>query len=437
MRAADVARNLVGEFPENDQYRLELCRILDGLSTWQRENDRLDESEQSSRAALAAAAEFGSRPVLPGASKFKGEVSLADSDPHVVGQLYGGLGVTLARRQRPTEAEWALRERLRIFEQITAKAITDGDVRDCALATAYALGDLAELLATGGRRREAEQLMRQVIQPFEKQDAQSRLPRAATEILACFSNQLGGVLIDGGRFAEAEPLIDRSRRLRDRKHLEFPDEILSKTGSARTYNNWGRLLSQTGRAGEAKAAFERALVLQESVVAENPGQPSIRYDWAVMHSNLACLLATTLDQKVRDSAAPLRLAQQAVRLIPEHGEPWNTVYTAVYTLYYRARDQNARVAALWNTLGIAHYRTGHWQAALDSFQRSMDLYRGGDSFDWFFFAMAHRQLGHQEEAGKWFDEAVKWMDKNMPKDEELLRFRAEAAELLGLKEEKK
>jgi hypothetical protein len=31
---------------------------------------------------------------------------------------------------------------------------------------------------------------------------------------------------------------------------------------------------------------------------------------------------------------------------------------------------------------------------------------------------------------------VEWMDKNQPTDEELRRFRAEAAELLGLKEKK-
>ena len=57
----------------------------------------------------------------------------------------------------------------------------------------------------------------------------------------------------------------------------------------------------------------------------------------------------------------------------------------------------------------------------------MDLRNGGDSFDWFFVAMANRQLGHQQEARKWYDKAVKRMFLN----EELWRFRAEAASLLG------
>ena len=35
---------------------------------------------------------------------------------------------------------------------------------------------------------------------------------------------------------------------------------------------------------------------------------------------------------------------------------------------------------------------------------------------------------------KWYEKAVQWMDKNKPDDEELKQFRAEAAELLGMKE---
>ena len=50
--------------------------------------------------------------------------------------------------------------------------------------------------------------------------------------------------------------------------------------------------------------------------------------------------------------------------------------------------------------------------------------------------MAHWQLDEKEQARKWYGQAVQWMDKNKPQDEELLRFRAEAAELLEVKEKK-
>ena len=76
----------------------------------------------------------------------------------------------------------------------------------------------------------------------------------------------------------------------------------------------------------------------------------------------------------------------------------------------------------------------------------MELSSGGDSLDWIFLAMAHWKLGdkeqdekarrqHKEEARRWYDKAVKWMDGNQPDDEELRRFHTEAAELLGVTEE--
>ena len=66
----------------------------------------------------------------------------------------------------------------------------------------------------------------------------------------------------------------------------------------------------------------------------------------------------------------------------------------------------------------------------------MELRGGGDAFDWFFLGMAHWQLDHKDEARKWYDEAIEWMDKNQPQNDELRRFRAEAAELLGITEPK-
>jgi hypothetical protein len=46
--------------------------------------------------------------------------------------------------------------------------------------------------------------------------------------------------------------------------------------------------------------------------------------------------------------------------------------------------------------------------------------------------MAHWQLGHKEDARNWYDNAAAWMDKNQPNSAELDRFRAEAADMLGV-----
>jgi eukaryotic-like serine/threonine-protein kinase len=86
----------------------------------------------------------------------------------------------------------------------------------------------------------------------------------------------------------------------------------------------------------------------------------------------------------------------------------------------------------WNTLGVAHYRAGNWKEPIAALEKSMELRNGGNSFDWFFLAMARWQLGDKDEARKWFDQAVHWMDKNARHDKELLRFLDEAAALLGV-----
>ena len=55
------------------------------------------------------------------------------------------------------------------------------------------------------------------------------------------------------------------------------------------------------------------------------------------------------------------------------------------------------------------------------------------AFNGFFLAMAHWQSDNKEEARQWFDQANAWMEKNQPENEELKRFRADAAKLLAAK----
>ncbi len=127
-------------------------------------------------------------------------------------------------------------------------------------------------------------------------------------------------------------------------------------------------------------------------------------DTAANCNAIACLLVISREPAPRDSAKAVELATKAVELAP--GE-WS----------------------YWNTLGAAQYRAGDWQAAIDSLEKSSEI-RGGFTIGWFFLAMAHHQLGHQEEARRWYDTGLKWMDENRSEDEELLRIRIEVEELL-------
>jgi tetratricopeptide (TPR) repeat protein len=124
-------------------------------------------------------------------------------------------------------------------------------------------------------------------------------------------------------------------------------------------------------------------------------------------NGLAWLFATCPDPTFRDAAKAVEFAKKAVGLASTEGDRWNT-------------------------LGVAQYRAGEWKLAVEALNKSMDLRKGGDSFDWFFLAMAHRKLGEKDKARKWYEKAVEWMDQNDPKNDELRRFRDEAKELLNV-----
>jgi hypothetical protein len=93
-----------------------------------------------------------------------------------------------------------------------------------------------------------------------------------------------------------------------------------------------------------------------------------------------------------------------------------------------------------NTLGVAHYRAGDWNAAIVALEKSVQL-DGGSAHSWnaFFLAMAHWQIGKKEQAHTWYDQGVQWMQKADLANwqlEELRRFRAEAEQVLGIQQEK-
>ena len=126
------------------------------------------------------------------------------------------------------------------------------------------------------------------------------------------------------------------------------------------------------------------------------------------HNSLAWFLATSPDPGLRNPKQAVSHAERATSLAPNDG-------------------------GNWNTLGVAQYRNGNSAAAIEALTKSIKLAQGRPSADFFFMAMAHWQLGHKDQAVDYYHKAVQWMEKHQPKDEELLRFRAEAATLLGSK----
>jgi hypothetical protein len=82
---------------------------------------------------------------------------------------------------------------------------------------------------------------------------------------------------------------------------------------------------------------------------------------------------------------------------------------------------------------VARYGVGDWQASVQALDEAVKLGRGRSATEFFFLAMAHWQLGDRDKAHEWYERGARTMEAGPPADEELRRFRAQAATLLGLR----
>jgi tetratricopeptide (TPR) repeat protein len=124
-------------------------------------------------------------------------------------------------------------------------------------------------------------------------------------------------------------------------------------------------------------------------------------------SDLASLLTTCADARLRNGVRAVELSTQAIALEP-------------------ANARHSRV------LAATHYRAGDWQAALDALQLAAELDSDARGIDWFFAAMAHRQLGDEVAARAAYERGCEWMTCAGSDDQDAYRLREEAAGLLEI-----
>jgi tetratricopeptide (TPR) repeat protein len=244
------------------------------------------------------------------------------------------------------------------------------------------------------QRTQAIEHERTALASWRRQAADHPLLAKARIELAGTCNDLGRMLELAGEKRESEAVY--------REGLEMAEQFAA--GSAESADsdrlritlnfNLGRLLLATGREKEAGKLLDQIVKLEPSSAAEL--------------NDLAWLLTTFSEPRMHNPARAVVLAGRAVERAPQEG-------------------------LMWNTLGVAHFRSGQDREAKAALEKSMELRSGGDSYDWYFLAQIYVRLGDREQAMHWYNEAVAWMNKNKSGDDELLRFHAEAAAALGLK----
>jgi tetratricopeptide (TPR) repeat protein len=267
---------------------------------------------------------------------------------------------------------------------------------------------LGQVLSADNRLVEAEKVYQQSAEINEK--LADEVPDQGYIANVIWHNgSLGWLRISLGRPQDAEKAYRKILATFEKLTPQYASDPALRSALAEAHARLGALAASAKKWREAEGAYRRAVTLYQKLIGNVPGEARYRSALAGTYNNLAWLLATCDDLKSRDAKQAVELAKKAVALDPKAGI---------------------------NTLGVAFYRAGDWKESIVAMKKSMELGQGGNSFDWFFHAMAHWKLGNQEEARQWYEKAVQWMEKNSPKDEELRRFRVEAAELLGLEGKK-
>jgi WD40 repeat protein/serine/threonine protein kinase/tetratricopeptide (TPR) repeat protein len=186
---------------------------------------------------------------------------------------------------------------------------------------------------------------------------------------------------------------------------QFREAIRLKPDHALAYQHLGNIGFQRKDFRGAIDPYRQALRLEPNNAEIRSRLASALNEWALIQAGVSDPARGAQPVSVQQAKWAVVSAKEAVALAPAEGNSWHT-------------------------LGVAHYRAEEWKDALAALGKSMELRGGGDSFDWFFLAMAHGQLSEKESAGTWYDAAVLWMYKHRAGDEPLRRLALEAAELL-------
>jgi tetratricopeptide (TPR) repeat protein len=249
-----------------------------------------------------------------------------------------------------------------------------------------------------GLSREAEEADRQTLEVVQKLVADFPDVPYYLELLAWTWGMLGSGRQCLGQLPREEEAWRQALVPYGKLTQAFPTVGRYRNDMLWTQQFLGELLWSTGRRAEASELFRQIQDWTDRVSPED----------AAGHDTRAWFLASCPDPQLRDARRAVEVARRATTLAP-------------------------REHSYWTTLGIAHYRAGNWQDAIEASGKAQEVFEGS-GWSYFCLAMAHGQLGHKDQARGWYDKGVQWMKKDRFDSRQLSGLRAEAEQVLGIKE---
>ena len=391
-------KKLVADFPSDPIYRSDLARSHSALAQSHLSQCRWKDASQEYREAVR---------VLDGLRKeFPSELCYGES----TAERHGWLGFTLDRAAELEDAEQRFR--------IALRGLAPHQTFAAIVTRVY----FAPLLMATGRYTEAERLLGEALK-FAKKTASGSTENIDKFWLGEVLRTYGTLCLQMNRIEQAEKHFDRAIKLYDELAQDVPKTTWpwnfrgwvyhrlaeariasdrleeaerearlslrawrSTSGSMSTYLaglaqfRLGELLHLMSRTEEAADEFAQAQEAFEKTARNLPQEP-------FCHDRFIVLLTMCPDPKFRD---PERAVELAKRTISESNGP------------------------MWRYLGLAKYRAGKWQDAMDSVKKSMRLRADGDALDWLLLCMAHWQVGEQEESLRWYRQAEAAIESEQP-----------------------
>jgi serine/threonine protein kinase/tetratricopeptide (TPR) repeat protein len=376
--AVVVFEDLVAAEPANPDHRLGLAHAHVGLGNMQGQSSDRELSARSYDDALAILSPLAeTRPLVPRYLEALAEVRIR-------------LG--------------HCKEAIAVWEQLTT-AHPESDAYQDGLA--QALNGLGIQQNNAGDPKAAARSYEAAI-AIRRQLAEGH-PRTFSylDTLAQSLNNMGIVYAseDGDR-AIARQYFEQAVEIRRKLVAVNPGVSVYRVGLGRAYINLGHLQRLLMEPVAAIRSLEHAMAIYESLLEADPASALYAGVMANSEDELAWLLALYPDQRYRDPARAIKLAGKAIGRAPNDRE-------------------------YWATMGLARFRVGEWDGAIAALEKGPPERNGGNAADW-IMAMAHWRRGEREQARIRFDKAVLWLDRNKPRDDDMLVLRAEAAALLGL-----
>jgi eukaryotic-like serine/threonine-protein kinase len=473
-RALEHGKKLATDFPSVPEYRWNVAHNRQIMSAVHKSAGRFAEAEADLRAAIALGEELAAKNLLATAhldlvpvlvqlgrapeaqrasrraialleelaagSSAAGELRSNFGLRSDLARAHGDSGALLALSGHQAEAERAMRQATDLLEKLTDDRPFVAGYRE---RLGNALLNLGEVLGRARHYAGAEQAERRAIVHLAKLAADAPSVPIYRSLLSSSHNSHAGILLQIGDHAEAEQACRRAIALDETLASESPSVAEYRNELARHQASLGEILGKSGRHAEAEQACRRAIMLAGTLATESSAAADYQSVLAGSHLALGQILertarsaeaeqayrtAAALSEKLGDPDTQNQMAW-ALATSPNHG--FGAVKLAVQ-LARSAVNREPLSGRYWTTLGAAQYLVGDWNAAINALEKSMQLGSDIDPSCWFFHAMAWWQQGDKGKARSSYGRGVEWMEKNSSQDEELRRFRAEAAALLGV-----